>query len=111
MKKIVFTIVAATALLLTSCYKAPVDGVAKIIVVDESNYRVPSATIQLTGPVGSYINQSGVSNLTGEWEYMHDPALEVILKVHVVSSDGLKSGDGIVRITPDHTETVTIHIH
>ena len=110
MKKIILSIVVASGLLLTSCYKAPEDGVAKIIVVDTNDFRVPAANITLTGPPGSFINVSGMSNLSGEWIYTHDPALAVILNVHVESSTGPESGDGIIRITPDETSSATIKI-
>ena len=110
MKKIIFTIVIASGLLLTACYKAPEDGIAKIIVVDTNDFRVPTANITLTGPTGSFINVSGISNFNGEWIYTHDPALEVILNVNATSQDGLQTGYGIIRIKPDETATTIIKI-
>lgn len=110
MKKIVFTLVIASGFLLSSCYKAPENGTAKIIVVDVNDFRVPTANITLTGPTGSDINVSGISGLNGEWIYTHDPALEVILNVDVTSSTGPETGAGIIRIKPDETAVVTIKI-
>ncbi len=111
MKKILLLLVVSTGLLLTSCYKEPENGIAKIIVIDDNDFRVPSANVTLTGPVGSYINESGITNFNGEWEYEHDPALEVILQIHATSSTGPEYGDAIIRITPDKTSTETVKLH
>lgn len=110
MKKILLLFVVFSGLLLTSCYKDPANGIARITVVDVNAFKISAANVQLTGPTGSYINESGITNFKGEWEYIHDPALEVILQVHVTSSTGPEFGDGIIRIEPDETATVTIII-
>jgi len=110
MKKILLLLVATTSLLLTSCYQEPVNGVAKITVIDENEFRVPSANVTLTGPTGSYISVSGITDFNGEWLYEHDPALEVILQVHATSSTGPEYGDAIVRIVPNKTTNETVKI-
>lgn len=110
MKKIILLLVVSTGLLLTSCYKEPENGVATIRVVDENVFRVPNATVTLTGPAGSYIHVSGVTDFNGEWTYEHDPALEVILHIHATSSTGPEFGDAMVRIVPDETAEQTVMI-
>jgi hypothetical protein len=46
-----------------------------------------------------------MTNQLGMVEYEHDPALEVILNVHVtyLHTSGMKECYGIVRIKPDKT--------
>ncbi len=110
MKKILLLFICSAGLMLSSCYKEPENGVAKIRVVDINDVYVQGANIQLTGPTGSYINVSGTTDFTGTWEYIHDPALEVILHVHVTAPSGPAFGDNIIRITPDETESITVKI-
>ena len=112
MKNILLLLLVSSGLLLTSCYKEPENGTAKIIVI-HNGYRKPSADIQLTGPAGSYINVSAISDQNGEFIYTHDPALEVILDVDASFTDGsgLHQGQGIIRIVPDETNEVTITLY
>jgi hypothetical protein len=111
MKKLFLFALFAVGLILTSCYQAPQNGVAKITVVDANDFRIPSAGVTLKGPVGSYINETGICDLNGVWNYEHDPALDVILQVEATHPVTGNTADGIVRITPDKTEEVTIKIY
>jgi hypothetical protein len=101
-KKLALLSIVALGLLLTSCYKEPEKGVAKITIYNTSQYTEQNVNILLTGPAGSYISVGGVTNFKGEWTYEHDPALEVILNVHAWVDDGTgREAEGIIRITPD----------
>ena len=111
MKKIFLLSVASIGLLLTSCYKEPTKGTAKVIVIDEYDFRVPAADVTLhkhDSPPG-YINAHGITNQQGEFVYEHDKPLEVILEVNVTA--GPKWGTNIVDIKPDQQATVTVKIH
>ena len=107
--KILLLLVVSSGLLLTSCYKAPVNGIAKIKVVTSGIYVQPGANVTLTGPTGSPINVSGLTDMSGQFEYEHDPALEVILSVS--ASYGASSGAGIIRINPNETSSTTITLN
>lgn len=113
MKKLSFFIVIAISIALTSCYQEPQKGIAKITIVNSSNFRVDGANIQLTGPAGSYINTGGVTDFNGEWIYEHDPALAVVLQVYAWKNDatGLHEAHGIIRITPDKVENQTYTLY
>ena len=110
MKKILFLIVVSTGLLLTSCYKAPDNGIAKITIVTSTYFRQPGVDVQLVGPPTSYINEHFLTDMNGEIQYEHDPALEVILNVHATYTDPLSvfhEAHGIIRIIPDETANET----
>ena len=93
----------------TSCYKEPENGIAKIRINNSAGMAQPSAYVTLTGPPSSYINVSGITDMYGNWEYEHDPALEVILNVS--ASYGASTGSGIVRIEPNKKASVTITLY
>jgi hypothetical protein len=110
MKKIIFLLVAAHGLLLTSCYKAPENGFAKITILDSFSFRQPGADVHFYGPTGSFIDDHRTTDQNGEILYEHDPALEVILHVHATYTDpssNFHEAFGIVRITPDKTANET----
>jgi hypothetical protein len=110
MKKIVFLLVASTGLLLTSCYKAPENGHAKITILNSAMFRQPGVDVHLTGPTGSFIDVHRMTNQNGEIDYEHDPALEVILHVDATYTDDLSvfhEAQGYVRIIPDKTANET----
>jgi hypothetical protein len=113
MKKILLLLMVASAGLLTSCYKAPENGIAKITIYDSNHFRVPLANVDLTGPTGSPIHDGGITDMHGEWVYEHDPALEVILNVYAWTNDatGLHEAHGIIRIVPGKTteESFTLY--
>lgn len=109
MKKILLVLVIAAGLALSSCYKEPENGVAKIKVVTSMVYIQPGATVHLDGPAGSNIHVSGLTDMNGVFEYEHDPALEVILTV--TATYGPSSGAGIIRISPDETNSTTITLY
>ncbi len=100
-----------------SCYEPPGPGTGKVIVIDVNDFRVPSATVQLSQPgqlgTGFIINE-GLTNMNGEYSYTHvdpstDMGLEVILDIS--ATDGVAVGQGIIRIKPDETSTETVKIY
>lgn len=110
MKKILLLLVVSTGLLLTSCYKEPENGIAKITIVTSSYFRQSGVDVHLYGPATSYIDLHLITDFNGEIVYEHDPALEVILNVHATYTDPssvLHEAHGIVRITPDETADET----
>ncbi len=109
MKKILFFLLVSTGLLLTSCYKEPENGIAKITIVSSSYFRQPWVDVQLVGPPTSYINEHFLTDMNGEIQYEHDPALEVILNVHATYTDvtGFHEAHEMVRIRPDQTVNET----
>lgn len=113
MKKYILFLVIAFGLGASySCYSPPGFGTGKIIVVDEFDFRVPSATVMLSQPgqLGTgYIINEGLTNMSGEYSYTHEPALEVILDISV--TEGIRSGEGIIRIKPDETSTEIVTIY
>ena len=113
MKKYILFLVVAVGLGASySCYSPPGFGTGKIIVVDEFDFRVPSATVKLSQPgqlgTGFIINE-GLTNMSGEYSYTHEPALEVILNISATSGSAV--GSGIIRIKPDETATETVKIY
>lgn len=111
MKKILLFLVVSSALLLTSCYKEPEKGLAKITILNSSEFRQPGVDVHLFGPAGSYIDLHRMTNQMGEVLYEHDPALEVILKIHATYTDDLNvfhEAWGIVRIVPDEEASETL---
>lgn len=106
MKKILFAFVIILGIAFTSCYKEPENGIAKIRVNNSSLFPQQSATVTLTGPPGSYINVSGLTDSYGYWVYEHDPALEVILNIS--ASYGASTGSGIIRIKPNETSSTIV---
>lgn len=114
MKKILLLVTVSAGLLLTSCYKEPENGIAKITIVNSPGlFRQPGVDVHLYGPAGSYIDVHKMTDLNGEIVYEHDPALEVILQVHATYTDamGLHEANGIVRITPDKTADETFVLY
>jgi hypothetical protein len=109
MKKILLLITVTAGLLLTSCYKEPENGVAKITILTSSHFRQPGVDVHLYGPPGSFIDVNGITDLNGEFVYEHDPALEVILNMDASYTDinGLHEAHGHVRIRPDKTANET----
>lgn len=103
MKKLLFAFVIILGISFTSCYKEPENGIAKIRVNNSSVYGQPSANVTLTGPPGSNINVSGLTDMNGDWVYEHEPALEVILTIS--ASYGASTGSGIIRIKPNETSS------
>jgi hypothetical protein len=104
MKKILLLIVVSTGLLLSSCYKEPENGIAKITIVSSVYYRQPGVDVHLYGPPTSYIDMHLMTNFNGEVVYEHDPSLEVILNVHATYTDPssvFHEVYGIIRIMPD----------
>ena len=100
-----------------SCYGDPKPGTGVVIVVDENDFRVPAATVQLSQPgqlgTGFIINE-GLTGANGEYSYTHedpnvDMGLEVILEIS--ASLGSATGQGIIRIKPDETSTETVKIY
>jgi hypothetical protein len=113
MKKLIVACLIVSGLLLTSCYKEPENGIAKITIVNSSLFRQPGADVHLKGPAGSYIDVYKTTDLNGEIVYEHDPALEVILTVKATYTDatGLHEANGIVRIIPDKTANETFVLY
>lgn len=112
MKRILATFFVPLVILgFSSCYGEPEPGTTKVIVVDQNDFRVPSANVQLSQPGqlgnGPILNL-GITDMNGEYSYTHEPALEVILNISA-EKDG-DVGQGIVRITPGETTTVTVKI-
>src|SRR5688572_14737590 len=104
MKKLILLAVVASSLMLSSCYKESENGVAKITIYSNVGHlRVPNVDVHLFGPPGSYIDRHFITDQMGEVIYEHDPALEVVLKVHATITDGsgFREAKGIIRITPD----------
>ncbi len=113
MKKylLIFVTLAAVAAF-SSCYEPPGPGTGKVIVIDQNDFRVPSATVKLSQPgqLGTgYIVNEGLTDLNGEYSYTHEPALEVILDIS--ATYGTAVGQGIIRIKPDETSTETVKIY
>lgn len=89
---------------LQSCYKAPGEGKARILVIDENQLRVPYANVTLSQ--GS-IQKVGTTDFKGLAEFENE--LEVILSVE--AKKGSKVGHGIARIKPGQTITEVITIN
>jgi hypothetical protein len=68
MKRIILIFITLTGLL-SSCYKAPENGIAKIIILSKACYRQPGVDVQLLGPAGSYIDEHMITDLNGEIVY------------------------------------------
>ena len=113
MKKYVLIIIGVLGICtFSSCYQEPGPGTGKVRVVDASDFLVPSATVKLSQPgqLGTgYIVFEGLTNMSGEISYTHEPALEVILNISATS--GALVGQGIIRIKPDETSTETVKIY
>ena len=111
MKKMLFFVIAA-GLVLSSCYKEPERGTAKITTI-YNNYRQSGVDVHLYGPSGSPIDHHLLSDQNGEVIYEHDPALEVILFAYCSYTDatGLHWASGNVRITPDKAADYTFTLY
>jgi hypothetical protein len=117
MKQLLFILVITIGIGASySCYKDPGAGAGIITVVDNNDFKVPSATVKLSQPgqnnTGFIINE-GLTDQSGEYSYTHqdfqvDFGTEVILNVS--ASEGGRVGSTIIHIRPDETtrETVTI---
>ncbi len=118
MKKLALIFVIAIGLGASySCYSEPGPGTGRVIVVDENDFRVPAATVQLSQPgqlgTGFIVNE-GLTDMNGEYSYTHqdpnvDMGLEVILDIS--ATYGTATGQGIIRIKPDETSTETVKIY
>lgn len=118
MKKLALFFVMAVGIAASySCYADPKPGTGNVIVVDENDFRVPSATVKLSQPgqLGTgFIVFEGLTNLNGEVSYTHvdpnvDMGLEVILEIS--ATFGTATGQGIIRIKPDETSVETVKIY
>ena len=113
MKKLfLFLSILVLAGAFSSCYQPPSPGTGKVTVVDQNDFRVPSATVKLSQPgqLGTgYIINEGLTNMSGEYSYTHEPALEVILDIS--ATYGTAVGQGIIRIKPNETSTETVKIY
>jgi hypothetical protein len=118
MKKLALIFVIAVGVAASySCYGEPKAGTGNVIVIDENDFRVPAATVQLSQPgqLGTgYIVNEGLTNQNGEYSYTHqdpnvDMGLEVILEIS--ATFGTATGQGIIRIKPDETSTETVKIY
>lgn len=96
----------------TSCYYTKPDpGKAVIVVLDENDFRVPAASVVLhqEGQQGDgIIYASGFTDIEGVFEYIHEPALEII--AFVDASLDTCAGKGTVRIIPNEVTYDTVHI-
>lgn len=118
MKKLALIFVIAVGVAASySCYGEPGPGTGKVIVIDENDFRVPAATVQLSQPgqlgTGFIVNE-GLTDMNGEYSYTHqdpnvDMGLEVILEISATL--GTATGQGIIRIKPDETSTETVKIY
>lgn len=100
---LLFLLAVSVTPFLQSCYKAPGEGTARILVIDENQLRVPYASVTLSQ--GS-INMAGTTDFEGKAEFTNE--LEVILSVEAKKGD--KQGEGIARIKPGQTITEVITI-
>lgn len=107
MKKIALMLTLGLVVGLTSCYQEPQFGTAKITVVDLNDFRVPNANVTLSQD-GSHIISEGLTDMQGEYNYTHDPALEVILDVE--ATEGTRTGNGSIRIKPNQTSQEIVRI-
>jgi len=101
---ILFLFAISATFSLQSCYKIPKEGSARIIVIDESQLRVPYATVRLHEG-----NIDMLNNTDFEGTVLFENLLEVILKVE--ARKGPKLGNGIARIKPNQTITEVITIY
>ncbi len=112
MKKITFALVIASGLLLSSCYTPPTPGTGVIRVVDNNDFLVPGATVQLSQPGQNntgYIVVTGLTNLTGEYSYTHEPPLEVILNIRAYMGSTVPANPcNMIRIVPGETSYKTV---
>lgn len=99
-----FLIAFTSVISLSSCYKEPKEGNARIIVIDENQLRVPYATVRLYQGDINYVNNSDFDGIA-----MFENLLEVILTVE--AKKGAKQGNGIARIKPDQTITEVVTIY
>lgn len=100
---LLFLLAVTVTPLFQACYKAPGEGTARILVIDENQLRVPYASVTLSQ--GS-INMAGTTDFEGKAEFTNE--LEVILSVEAKKGD--KQGEGIARIKPGETITEVITI-
>lgn len=112
MKKLGLILAIGFGLGFTSCYQEPSPGTGTVIVLDANDFRVPSADVKLSQPgsLGTgYIVVEGITDASGEFDYTHAPALEVILDVS--ASFGTKVGQGSIRIKPNETSSEEVRIY
>lgn len=102
---------------MSSCYQDPEPGTGVVTVIDENDFRVPSATVTLSQPgqlgTGFIVNE-GLTNMNGEYSYTHvDPAVDMGLEVilNISATFGTAVGQGIIRIKPNETSHETVKIY
>ncbi len=100
-------------LLVSSCYKQPKHGVARIIVIDGiTKLRVPNATVKLHQ---KDVNEIRVADFQGLVEYTTEGStMEEVPVEQVLNCDASKAGkmgSGIVKVKPNQIITEVISIY
>jgi hypothetical protein len=112
----IFLSIITVSLTFSGCYEDPTYGVGIVTVLDQNDFKVPSAEVTLSqqGNGSGVILEQGYTDGNGQFKYTHVPpqtdlAVEVILNVNVQKGNYI--GAGIIRIKPNEVSTVDIKIY